>query len=69
MFHLALALGKTVGEIESTMSAIELREWIKLAGTEPVGPLRADYQAGMISAVIASVNSRKRYKPSDFMPF
>lgn len=39
------------------------------ASREPIGVARADYQAGIISAVIASVNSKKRYKPTDFTPF
>lgn len=58
-----------MGELESTMSAIELREWMTLSAREPIGYARSDYQAGIISAVIASVNSRKRYKPTDFTPF
>lgn len=36
MFKLALLLGKTVGEIEHTMSSVELTEWLAYASIEPL---------------------------------
>ena len=69
MFRLALALGRTVGELEQTMSINELREWSVFAETEPFGDVRADFRSAMVATVIAKVNGNKHAKPTDFMPF
>jgi hypothetical protein len=51
-----------------TLSYPELIEWAAYYELEPFGDVRADYQSGMVSSVIANVNQDKRvYLPSDFM--
>ena len=53
------------------MSAREFAEWMAYAKLEPFGEERADLRAGIISSVIAAVNTpkgKRRPKPSDVMP-
>ena len=72
LFRLALALGRTVREIETTMDFNELMEWLAFMRLEPLGEIRADYRAGMISSVLANCNrgkDTKAFQPEDFMPF
>ena len=72
MFKLALALGKTVGEIEREMSSNELNDWMAYAQIEPFGLERGDLQAGIVAATVANVNRdrhrQRAFKPGDFMP-
>jgi hypothetical protein len=68
LFRLALALGKTVGELEQTMTAVEMQEWMMFAAKEPFGEIRADIRAGIIAAAVAALKGR-RTTPLDFMPF
>jgi hypothetical protein len=68
LFRLALALGKTVGELEQTMSGVEMQEWMAFAVKEPFGEMRADIRAGIVAAAVASSKGR-RVSPTDFMPF
>ncbi len=70
MFRLALALGKTVGEIERTMSAFELREWMSYAAMEPWGDTRADMRAAVIAREVrmSFTTGSRRYSLLDFMP-
>lgn len=59
-----------MGEIERTMSAIELAEWMKFASEEPFGDMRADLRAGIIAREVRVMLSSgsKKYTPLDFMP-
>lgn len=69
LFRLALALGRTVAELEASLSQRELLEWAEFYSIDPFGGFRADIQTGILSTVIASViGGNKRAKPSDFMP-
>ena len=68
MFKVALALGKTVREIEDTMPASELTEWALFYQMHPFGEFRADLRAGIVASVIAQTAGNKTAKPSDFMP-
>jgi len=66
MFRLALALGKTVAELERTLTIHELAEWIAYWSIEPFGD---EYrQTAQICNVIALVNGNKRSRTEDFMP-
>ena len=62
----------TVAELLARISAAELTDWLafeRIAG--PLGPDRADVQAGIVASTIANVNRGKRgrkYKPADFIP-
>lgn len=66
---LALALGRTLGEIDR-MPAYEFREWQHYHALYPFGDERADWRSGTIAAVIANVNRGKDQQAksaSDFM--
>lgn len=71
MFRLALALGRTVAELEQTMSGQELTEWIAYDSLEPFGDQRADLRAGIVAATMANCHRSRgdSFKPQDFMPF
>jgi hypothetical protein len=69
-FILALALGRTLAEIDK-LSASEFTQWMQYYAEHPFD---ADYKAaGIISSVIANVNRDPKkksdaYMPEDFMP-
>lgn len=70
MHRLALGLGKTVGEIERTMGARELDDWIEFYGLEPWGAYRDNLHAGVIASVLVNGQPgrrRKAVKPGDFL--
>lgn len=72
MHRLALALGKTVHEIESQMTMREFYAWLDFYAVEPFGDTRADIRAGIIAATTANVyrgKGKKPFSPSDFMLF
>jgi hypothetical protein len=71
LHRLALALGKTVQEIRTTMSAEELSDWMVFASHEPIGGIRDDFNAAQIAASVynASGNFKQARKVTDFMPF
>ena len=69
MFRLALALGKTVGEIEQGMSSAEFFEWAEFYRQEPFGDMRADFRNAMLCSVVANTYGKKKTKVSDFMVF
>lgn len=69
LFRLALALGKTVGELEASLSQRELMEWVDYYAIDPFGSFRTDIQTGILGTVIAQViGGNKRARPSHFMP-
>ena len=63
-----MALGRTVAELEASLSAKELSEWIEFAEIEPIGAEPAFWRAGMIAATIANVNRDRAHKPEPFTP-
>lgn len=70
MFRLALALGKTVAEIETTMPARELTEWGRYYAAEPFGQFRDNLHAGIVAAAILNSNRQRNspvVSPSDFL--
>ena len=60
-------LGRTVAELESTMSSAELAEWLALLRVEPWGPYRADLQAA-IGAWASAAPWSSKVKLADFLP-
>ncbi len=69
---MALALGKTVGELSEELSDAEFQEWMSFYRMEPFGEDRADLRAGIIAATIVNVQRGKKgrpVKPTDFMPY
>ena len=53
MFKLAGHLGKTVGELEQTMSASEFAEWQAYDRLDPIGAYRGDFQSAVIARAMA----------------
>jgi hypothetical protein len=71
MFQLALALGRTVAELEETMSSRELTEWIAYNAIQPFGDTRADLRSAIIASTVANCHrtSGTPFKVADFMPY
>lgn len=68
-FRLALQLGRTVDELQSSMSSAEFGEWIAFYSIEPFGDRVADIRAGTIAAATVNPHLKKDatpYKPLDF---
>ena len=64
---LALALGRTVRELQAELTAEEFAEWMAYHSISPIGDERADLRAGIVASAV--VNSRGgRSRPLDFMP-
>ncbi|UZA25230.1 DUF4035 domain-containing protein [Moraxella bovis] len=61
MFKLAGHLGKTVGELERTMTAREFAEWQAYDRLDPIGGYRGDIQSAVIACAMAGG------KPSDYI--
>lgn len=69
MFRLALALGRTVGELEDSLGSKELNEWQAYYHIEPFGQWRDNYHAAMLATAIYNTSGRikKPAKINDFM--
>ncbi len=70
MFTLALALGRTVSELEASMSSSEFSEWIEYYQLEPFGQWRDNWHAAQIAALLFNANRGKTQQPlkaQDFM--
>lgn len=61
MFKLAGHLGKTVSELERTMTAREFAEWQAYDRLDPIGGYRGDIQSAVIACAMAGG------KPSDYI--
>ena len=59
MFRLALALGRTVSELETSMSSSEFREWMAYYSMEPFGQWRDNWHFAQLTALMFNVNSGK----------
>jgi hypothetical protein len=71
---LALALGKTVGQLLAEISSLELTEWRAYAVLEPFGEPLADQRHGIALAALANLHRDPRrrrdpYQPEDFIPW
>lgn len=62
MFQLAMRLGRTVGELVSTLSAEEFEYWKAFSTLEPIGLLRED---ALFANVCKTVVDAQRYKFKD----
>lgn len=70
MFRLALQLGRTVSELEDSLSSSELVEWMALYEMEPWGVWRDNYHHAMQCALLANVHRGKNQSAvsaADFM--
>ena len=71
LFRLALALGRTVADLERSLTSAELTEWAGFYLLEPFGQSRADDGARGIMALLYNANRAPKAKaaePSEFMP-
>lgn len=69
---MALALGRTVAELEEELSARELKEWMAFYSIEPWGEYRADVRSAMVSMLLYGANKGRnapKLTIKDFMPF
>ena len=61
----------TVRELLQRIDSRELTEWIAYDTVEPIGAVRTDLSAGIISSTIANCHRGKNtqaFTPMDFMP-
>lgn len=69
-FRVAALLGRTVAELEQTLTSAEFSDWCAFYSLEPWGHEIANWRMGVLAATTANFSGRakKRLKPSDFMP-
>lgn len=53
-------LGRTVAELENTMSSSELTEWMEYYQIEPFGPFRDNLHSATIAMILANQGRGKR---------
>ena len=66
MMRLALALGKSLGEIEA-LPASEFARWMAWDNLSPIGALADDLHYARMGALVANVAGSKSVKVRDFM--
>jgi len=69
-FKLALALGRTVQELDNTLSSTELSHWIAFYGLHPFGAERDNIHSAVIAATVANTTRGRNQPPfsaEDFM--
>ncbi len=59
LFRLALALGKTVGQLLDELSSEELGEWMAYARIEPFGAQHENMRSAIVASAAASPGSLK----------
>lgn len=70
MFRLAGHLGRTVGELEVSLSSRELSEWIAYSALEPFGQDRTDDGFRLLASMLFNTNRGKGARalaPGDFL--
>lgn len=71
LHRLALALGKTVGEIDCTMTVTELRDWARFeAFHQPLPDKLADLHFAIVSSIVVNLargSEGTPAKPADFL--
>lgn len=63
-------MGRTVGELEQSMSSSEYSHWLAFYQLYPFGPERDNLHAAIVASTIANSNrtrNQKPFKPDDFM--
>ena len=63
LFRLALALGRTVSELERSLTSAELTEWAAYSLLEPFGQQRADDGLRGIMSLLYNANRAPKSKP------
>lgn len=62
-------MGRTVAELENTLGAGELAEWIAFWNIEPFGPEVENFHAASTMALHVNMNRRKGVPPRDASHF
>jgi len=62
-------MGRTVEELDASLSIDELHQWVAYTSLEPWGDERADWRMAHSNAVMASMwsSSKKKPQPKDFL--
>ena len=70
LFRVAALLGRTVEELQQTMTADEFIEWCAFYQIEPWGFEMANWRAALVSMTVANFSGRvkKPLKIGDFLP-
>lgn len=63
-----MALGRTVAELEHSISETELSEWAEYYKLEPFMADRSEIQIAQLSHMVASFMGNKNLDVTDFMP-
>jgi len=71
MFVLAVALGKTVGELQRSLTPTELAEWMAFYKLYPFGEEAMDWRISGMQATLAQTVAKKgkTYQAKQFLPF
>ncbi len=67
---MALALGRTVSELETSLGSSELTEWLAYYKLEPFGQERDNWHHGILASMYANVHKaagKPSSKPADFI--
>jgi hypothetical protein len=70
-FRLAWQMGRTVEELQESMSQVEFLEWSQFLTEIPGGDDWANWRAALVASTIAQANCGKRanqFPIKDFMP-
>jgi hypothetical protein len=67
--RLALALGRTVRELERSLSHAEWIEWIAYYGLDPWGDQRDDMRMARLVTAVLAPHSKSTVNPADHMLF
>ncbi len=59
MMALALRMGRTLSELQQTMTAGEFMMWMEYDRISPIGDIRGDIQAAQISAAVFNSQGAK----------
>ena len=69
MFRLALALGRTVSELEQSLSSSEFTEWSAYYSLEPFGAERDNWNIAQLCALFWNANRGKKGKARGVIDF
>lgn len=69
MFQLAIRLGRTVGELVSSLSTEEFEYWKAFSALEPIGVLREDALFANVCKTLADLQVKNELTLRDFTVF
>ena len=69
MFQLAMRLGRTVGELVSSLSTEEFEYWKAFSALEPIGVLREDALFANVCKTLADLQVKNELTRRDFIVF